>query len=55
MAADRSRVEIAVLVLMMSEVEREIDRVIVQVDGKRNKREICGNNFHDIRKDRAGR
>jgi hypothetical protein len=37
-----------------SEVEPEI-WVIIQVDGKRNKREICGNNFHDIRKDRAGR
>jgi len=33
----------------------EIDRVVVEIDGKRNKREICDNNFHDIRKDRAGR
>ncbi len=33
----------------------EIDRVVVEIDGKRNKREICGNNFHDIRKVRAGR
>ena len=33
----------------------EIDRVVVQVDGKRNKREIQGDDFHDIRKDRAGR
>jgi hypothetical protein len=39
----------------MSEVEREIDRVVVQVDSKRNKREIQGKNFHDNKKDRAGR
>jgi hypothetical protein len=31
----------------------EIDRVVVEIDGKRNKREICGNNFHDNKKDRA--
>jgi len=35
-------------------LEPEI-RIVVEIDGKRNKREICGNNFHDKRKDRAGR
>jgi hypothetical protein len=35
-------------------LEPEI-RMIVQVDSKSYKRKICGNNFHDIRKDRAGR
>jgi very-short-patch-repair endonuclease len=40
---------------MMSEVEREIDRVIVEIDGKHHQREICNQDFHDIKKDRAGR
>ena len=37
-----------------SEVEPEI-RIVVEINGKRNKREIQGNDFHDIRKVRAGR
>jgi hypothetical protein len=35
-------------------LEPEI-RVVIEINGKRNKREIQGKNFHDIRKDRAGR
>ena len=35
-----------------SEVEREI-RVVVEIDSKHHQREICGQDFHDIRKDRA--